>query len=109
MSADLSGAISQVLNQRDNFQKHFAIHKMNTQEEFETFNSKCVVLMGSIEDLDNSQLKSFELLRSNSKDVEIITFDELLGRFENLKALMSGKATEDKKVARQRRIRAKNK
>lgn len=94
MSSDLSGGISQVLNQRDNFQKHFAIHKLDTDEEFETFNSKCVVLMGLIKELNKSELRSFELLRSNSKDVEIITFDELLGRFKNLKALMSGKTTE---------------
>ncbi|TWO30673.1 DUF4263 domain-containing protein [Seonamhaeicola sediminis] len=92
MSSDLSGGISQVLNQRDNFQKQFAIHKMNSEDKgFETFNSKCVVLMGSISDLSDKELGSFELFRSNSKDVEILTFDELLARFNNLKELMMGK------------------
>lgn len=91
MSSDLSGGISQVLNQRDNFQKEFFAHKVKSKKEFETFNSKCVVLMGSISDMDEDQTKSFELFRSNSKDVEIITFDELLARFKNLKYLMSGK------------------
>ena len=92
MSEDLSGAISQVLNQRDNFQKHFATHKINSTEQFETFNSKCVVLMGSISELDRNQQKSFELFRSNSKDVDILTFDELLARFENLRELMMSKS-----------------
>jgi hypothetical protein len=92
MSSDLSGGISQVLNQRDNFQKQFAIHKMNSKKEFETFNSKCVILMGSISDMSKDQIQSFELFRSNSKDVEILTFDELLARFENLRSLISGKA-----------------
>lgn len=91
MSSDLSGGISQVLNQRDNFQKQFAVHKMNSKEVFESFNSKCVVLIGLISDMDKDQIKSFELFRSNSKDVEILTFDELLARFKNLKLLMSGK------------------
>ncbi|MCB9245819.1 MAG: DUF4263 domain-containing protein [Flavobacteriales bacterium] len=92
MSSDLSGGISQALNQRDNFQKQFAIHKMNSEDKgFETFNSKCVVLMGSISDLSDKELGSFELFRSNSKDVEILTFDELLARFNNLKELMMGK------------------
>ena len=63
---------------------------MNSNNQFETFNSKCVVLMGSISDLDIKQLKSFELTRSNSKDVDILTFDELLERFENFKKLMRG-------------------
>ena len=90
MSSDLSGGITQVLNQRDVFQKHFATLKMQSDEVFESFNSKCVVLMGSIADLSKKQVSSFELFRSNSKDVEIITFDELLARFKNLKSLMAG-------------------
>ena len=91
MSSDLSGGVTQVLNQRDNFQKHFATHKMNSNEAFETFNSKCVVLMSSLSNLDKKQIPSFELFRSNSKDVEILTFDELLDRFKNIKNLMAGK------------------
>ena len=92
MSSDLTGGVAQVLNQRDNFQKHFATHRMNSPEvPFETFNSKCVVLMGSLADLDKKQIASFELFRSNSKDVEIITFDELLERFRSIKTLMAGK------------------
>lgn len=91
LSDDLSGGISQVLNQRDNFQKHYATIKMETEEPFETYNSKCVVLMGEIKGLTKKQLRSFELVRSNSKDVEIITFDELLSRIESLQKLIQGK------------------
>lgn len=91
LSDDLSGGISQVLNQRDNFQKHYATIKMETEEPFETYNSKCVVLMGEIKGLSKKQLRSFELVRSNSKDVEIITFDELLARIESLQKLIQGK------------------
>ena len=35
----------------------------------------------------NKQQRPFELVRSNSKDVEIITFDELLGKIENIQKL----------------------
>lgn len=91
MSPDLSGAISQVLNQRDNFQKNYANLKLESDEDFETFNSKCVVLMGQISSLTKKQLRPFELLKSNSKDVEIITFDELLSRIENVQKLIEGK------------------
>lgn len=85
---DLTGCINQVLNQRDNFQKEFYTTKGKTNEDFETFNSKCVVLIGSIKDLTAKQQYSFELLRSNSRDVEIITFDELQQKIESLQALM---------------------
>ena len=91
LSDDLSGGISQVLNQRDNFQKHYSVIKMESEEPFETYNSKCVVLMGEIKKLDKKQLRSFELVRSNSKDVEILTFDELLDRIESLQKLIQGK------------------
>lgn len=89
MSADLTGGIAQVLDQRDNFQKEYYQHRGKSKQSFDTINSKCVVLMGTIKDLSASEVKSFELFRSNSKDVEIVTFDELLARFESLQELMT--------------------
>jgi hypothetical protein len=89
-SKELTGSIVQVLNQRDNFQKEFYAIKGKTKGNFETFNSKCVVLIGSIDDLDETQRYSFELFRSNSKDVEILTFKELQTKIESLQRLMTG-------------------
>ena len=91
MSDELSGAMSQVLNQKDNFQKSFSLLKLTSDDVFESYNPKCVVLMGQVSVLDKERLKSFELLRNNSKDVEIITFDELFAKIENLQKLMLGK------------------
>lgn len=90
---DLTGCIVQVLNQRDNFQKEFYATKGKSKGKgnFETFNSKCVVLIGSTTDLDENQKYSFELFRSNSRDVEILTFDELQTKIESLQKLMTTK------------------
>ncbi|MDI9857953.1 Shedu immune nuclease family protein [Flectobacillus roseus] len=88
---DLTGCIVQVLNQRDNFQKEFYAIKGKSKGSFETFNSKCVVLIGSTKDLDEKQRYSFELFRSNSKDVEILTFDELLTKIESLQKVLAKK------------------
>lgn len=90
-SKDLSGCIVQVLNQRDNFQKEFYALKVKAGDKgnFKTFNSKCVVLIGSTSDLTDKQKYSFELFRSNSRDVEIITFDELQAKIESLQTLMT--------------------
>ncbi|KQB42749.1 Shedu immune nuclease family protein [Flavobacterium aquidurense] len=90
---ELTGCIVQVLNQRDNFQKEFyAIKGKNKDKQnFETFNSKCVVLIGSTKDLDENQSYSFELFRSNSRDVEILTFDELQNKIESLQKVLNKK------------------
>jgi hypothetical protein len=85
ISDELSGAINQVLDQRDNLQKHFFELQVDS---FKQFNSACVVLLGSICDLTENQKKSFELFRSNSKDVEIITYDELLDKIKLFQDLM---------------------
>lgn len=86
---DLTGCIAQVLNQRDNFQKEFYQTKVKSKADFETFNSKCVVLIGSISDLDENKRYSFELFRSNSRDVEILTFDELQTKIKSLQTIMN--------------------
>ena len=89
VSGEITGSVSQVLNQRDNFQKEYYSLKGKSDESFETLNSKCVVLIGMIKNLTKKQARSFELFRSNSKDVDIVTFDELLARFENLQSLIT--------------------
>lgn len=86
---DLTGCITQVLNQRDNFQKEFYQTKVKSKSDFETFNSKCVVLIGCISDLDENKRYSFELFRSNSRDVEIVTFDELHTKIKSLQSIMN--------------------
>ncbi|WP_020404874.1 Shedu immune nuclease family protein [Gracilimonas tropica] len=88
-SKDLTGCINQVLNQRDNFQKEFYQIKVKSKENFESFNSNCVVLIGSLGDLTDEQLYSFELFRSNSRDVEILTFDELESKIKSLQDIIN--------------------
>lgn len=87
-SKELTGCISQVLNQRDNFQKEFYQLKVKSDKDFESFNSKCVVLIGSMKDLTKYQKHSFELFRSNSRDVEILTFDELNQKIKGLQTIL---------------------
>jgi hypothetical protein len=88
---DLTGSINQVLNQRDNFQKEFWALKGKSKTTVETFNSKCVVLVGTLNKLTEEQKYSFELYRSNSRDVEILTFDELKTKIESLQKVMKRK------------------
>lgn len=87
VTEELSGCINQVLNQRDNFQKEYDHLKRKSKENFETINSKCIVIIGQHSLLTNEQKHSFELFRNNCKDVEIVTFDELLLKIQNILTL----------------------
>lgn len=85
----LTWSITQVMNQRDNLQKEFYMAKGKSKEHFEVFNSKCVVLIWKLDLLSDEQKSSFELFRSNSKDVEIVTFDELLVKMTSLQDILN--------------------
>jgi hypothetical protein len=87
ISEELSGCVNQVLNQRDNFQKEFDHLKRKSKENFETINSKCIVIIGKLDTISPEQKHSFELFRNNCRDVDIITFDELLFKIQNILAL----------------------
>lgn len=76
-SDDLSGGINQCLDQKDNFLKEFG-------KEFKPIDPKCVLVIGLRSKLKSEQIKCFELLRANQKNVEIVTFDELENKIEGL-------------------------
>lgn len=83
-SADLSGSINQTLDQRYQFQKQIAQIKDNTRlRDIESYAVHCCLVIGMTPEGDD-QKKSFELFRRNSKDVEIVTFDELLEKLKQL-------------------------
>jgi hypothetical protein len=91
VSKDLTGCIAQALNQRDNFQKEFYTITRK-KDDIQTFNSKALIIIGTFTDLSEEQKSTFELFRSNSKDVEILTFDELRIKIESLLKILTGKA-----------------
>ena len=88
ISKDLTGAINQVLDQRDNLQKDFYGLKAKSDKPFETYNSRCLLVVGLSSLLSNSQKKSFELYRSNSRDVDIVTFDELFNKIKGFSDIL---------------------
>lgn len=75
---EVTGGLVQALDQKDNLQKDF--YALAKGGEFISFNPKVVLIIGTIKSLTKQQLKSFELFRSSIRDVEIITYDELLKR-----------------------------
>ena len=54
--------------------------------------------IGTIKQLTKEQYKSFELLRTAIKDVEIITYDELYDRIKGILSIFSREELELKKI-----------
>lgn len=90
LSGELSGAINQVLNYKDKLTKEYYYIDRNSSKSFEVFNPKCVVVIGKISLLaDTDQIGAFENFRNSLNNVTIITFDELYQKIIDLMEILS--------------------
>ncbi|MCK5683497.1 DUF4263 domain-containing protein, partial [bacterium] len=92
-SKELSGGVTQILDQKYRFQKEIATIKDNSGiNDIETYSVDCVIIIGTIPTEKDKQ-KSFELYRSNMKDVRIFTFDEMLNKLKDIYSAFSQQET----------------
>lgn len=89
-SSEIYKAVSQVIDQRYQFQKDFLSLRYNSESEndderynFESYAVRCCVIAGVMPKGKN-QKKSFELFRYSLNNVEIVTYDELLMKLKML-------------------------
>lgn len=85
-SKELSGAITQVLDQAYHLTTSLPTLKQNSRRwDLESYAVSCFVVAGRTPSTaEPAKQKSFELYRSNSRNVTIVTFDDI---FERLKIL----------------------
>ena len=88
-SYELSGAVNQVLNYRDNLTKEYYSLLRQSSEPFEVISPKCVVIIGKIASMNQGQVAAFENFRNSMNNVLIITFDELYQRITDLISILS--------------------
>ncbi|MDE0304000.1 MAG: DUF4263 domain-containing protein [Albidovulum sp.] len=94
-SAALSEGIVQALDQRYQFQRDiFGIRGRSGINDIESYTVQCCLVIGTIPESEEEK-KSFELFRGNSKDVQVVTFDELLNKLIQLKELLVSPEEED--------------
>lgn len=91
---ELSGGITQVLDQRYHFVSNFGQHLKDNEwwgeNALADFDVDCVLIAGTIPE-DKDQRRSFQLFRKNSHGVRIFTFDEVFQQLEQiLEYLKSG-------------------
>lgn len=91
MCQALMGAISQVLNQKENLIKDFRHN--NKEKNFEVWNPKAILIIGSEanEKLNEHQRACLELFKNSQKEIEIITFDDLFEKIKNLEEVFSAR------------------
>lgn len=91
---ELSGSINQALDQRYQFQKQISqIKDASRLYDMESYAVHSCLIIGKTPN-DPDQQKSFELFRRNSKEVQIVTFDELLEKLKQLHAFLSVKESD---------------
>lgn len=87
-SAGISGAVTQVMDQRYLLQENLNSLLKNTKTETAySYAIGCIVIIGKTPTAE-AQRKSFELYRTNLRDVTVITFDELLAKLKALHAFL---------------------
>ena len=97
-SGILSESIIQTLDQRHQFQRDiFGIKGRSGIHDIETYAVQCCLVIGTIPEGEDEK-KSFELFRGNSKDVQIVTFDELLEKLIQLRELLASLDDEDDRL-----------
>lgn len=87
-SSEFSSSILQLKLQKDNIMKEYYSLKEKSSEKginFESYDPKCYLIIGDSSNFDFEQTKNFELFRNELKDIEIITFNELVNKLKLIK------------------------
>ena len=80
--------MNQVLKQKHQFQKEIAQIKENTElYDLKSYAVKGCLIIGTVPEAED-QRESLELFRGNSKNVEIVTYDELLQKLEDVRTCL---------------------
>ena len=80
--SDLSGAITQVLFQQCSIRNNWLVHQSRLSESLPDV-IKCFVIAGT-SPVGEEQRRCFDIFRNACKDVEVITYDELLAKLKQL-------------------------
>lgn len=88
------GGVNQLLAQRQSLYNEYTTLRNNVleqqHEDFKAINIQSILLVGKMQGLTQMEIKCLVSYRNELKSVEIITFDELLIKVENLIQLLKG-------------------
>ncbi len=87
MSDDVVGGVIQVLDYKNTLLNE--TYKLLKDGDLKSFDPQCVLIVGSLNGLNEDQIRSFELYRNNLKNVTIITYDEVIERLRVVLSLFN--------------------
>lgn len=89
-SAELSGAMTQVLYQQSELRQRWTQHISDTEglRHWKPDVIKCIVIAGTTP-TESVKRRSFEVFRNSCKDVEVVTFDELFNKLKLLQKYLT--------------------
>ncbi|MEX1378420.1 MAG: Shedu immune nuclease family protein [Eubacteriales bacterium] len=90
-SKDLLGSIVQIKTQRDSFMKEYYAIKGKSTEDciyYEGYEPSCYIITGDNSNFDKDEKRSFELFRRELRDINIITYNELIHKLELIQEAM---------------------
>ena len=94
----LSGSTIQALDQKYQLQRDISgIKDRSKIHDIETYAVQCCLVIGTMPETGDEK-KSFDLFRGNSKDVQIVTFDELLEKLIQLRDLLASSEDEGEEL-----------
>ena len=97
-SETLAGSMMQALDQKYHFEQGISGIKNNSRVyDIESYSVHCCLIIRMTPEGQDEQ-KSFELFRRNSKDVEVVTFDELLEKLVQLRQFLESLNEDGKEV-----------
>lgn len=93
VSTELSGAVQQVIAYRHSLMSE-RDHLLRNEPPLTSFTPRCIVLIGHAKNelTDNEKRQAFDLFRYQMKDVEIITYDEMVEKNKRLVKLLEGES-----------------
>ena len=88
----MSGSIVQIRKQKDGLIKEYNSIKLQSMRKgtnFSAYDPKSYIIIGNTNELSDEQNESFELFRNSLKDIEIITFNELIDKLKILQSYLT--------------------
>jgi hypothetical protein len=85
LDKEITGGIVQVLGYKERFEKEFYAARANSAREFQAYNPRCYLIVGSASLLSTGEVRSFELFRNSLAGVQILTFDEVATRLRGIR------------------------
>lgn len=88
---EFAGAVAQILQDRQSLiEEYRLLVRENDDAEIKAWQPRALLVAGRVDWLTVSQRRSFELFRSSLRDVDLVTFDELISKAKALLDLVEG-------------------